>query len=374
MSKNTQISELVNYISVDASSNIVLSNGLTLGKGKNSANGSTALGRTALYNNASGGTYNTAVGDNAMYTNTTGNYNTAVGYQALYSNTTGYNNTGVGWASLNVNADGVANAAFGLNALSSNTSGSFNTGLGQSALANNTTGIQNTGIGTNAGSYITTGNYNTIIGNYVGSTTLTSNVILADGQGNVRFQYNGTNTVIGQSGNVGIGSNTISAPAITGVFLHISDASSNGSIRLGTASGNPSLYLSNQQHITNGNEAYITTKGPYPRELRIGISDDTSNAQISFYTGTTSGGSERLRITNGGTVQPGANGTQDLGTSSLRWGTVYTSDLSMSNGIGDYTIVEGLEDLFLYNNKTNKVFKFVLQEVDPAMATPKKTN
>ena len=83
--------------------------------------------------------------------------------------------------------------------------------------------------------------------------------------------------------------------------------------------------------------------------------------------------SERMRITSTGTVQPGANGTQDLGTSSLRWATVYTSDLSLSNGIGDYTIVEGEDDLFLYNNKSNKVYKFMLAEVDPANATPKKS-
>jgi hypothetical protein len=70
-------------------------------------------------------------------------------------------------------------------------------------------------------------------------------------------------------------------------------------------------------------------------------------------------------------VLPASNGTQDLGSSSLRWGTVFTSDLDMSNGIGDYTIVEGEEDLFLYNNKTNKVFKFLIQEVDPSEATPK---
>jgi hypothetical protein len=87
----------------------------------------------------------------------------------------------------------------------------------------------------------------------------------------------------------------------------------------------------------------------------------------------TNGFNIRLQITSDGTVQPGANGTQDLGTSSLRWATVYTSDLSMSNGIGDYTIVEGEEDLFLYNNKTNKVFKFVLAEVDPSVAPPKKS-
>jgi hypothetical protein len=80
-----------------------------------------------------------------------------------------------------------------------------------------------------------------------------------------------------------------------------------------------------------------------------------------------------MRITSGGTVQPGANGTQDLGTSSLRWATVFTSDLSLSNGIGDYTIVEGENDLFLYNNKQNKVYKFVIEEVDPSTATPKKS-
>jgi hypothetical protein len=48
-------------------------------------------------------------------------------------------------------------------------------------------------------------------------------------------------------------------------------------------------------------------------------------------------------------------------------------DLSLSNGIGDYTIVEGEEKLYLYNNKNNKVYSFVLQEEDPATATPKKS-
>jgi hypothetical protein len=95
---------------------------------------------------------------------------------------------------------------------------------------------------------------------------------------------------------------------------------------------------------------------------------------LSFGTRINGGSpAERLRITSVGTVRPAANGTQDLGTSSLRWGTVYTSDLSLSNGIGDYTIVEGEEKLYLYNNKNNKVYSFVLQEEDPSTATPKKS-
>jgi hypothetical protein len=68
---------------------------------------------------------------------------------------------------------------------------------------------------------------------------------------------------------------------------------------------------------------------------------------------------------------PGANATYDLGSTSLRWRNVYTSDLHLSNGIGNYTIVEGEEDLFLYNNKNGKTYKFALIEVDQSEAPPK---
>jgi|MDTC01.1.fsa_nt_gb hypothetical protein len=70
-------------------------------------------------------------------------------------------------------------------------------------------------------------------------------------------------------------------------------------------------------------------------------------------------------------IVPSANGTLDLGTPAKRWRNIYTSDLNLNNGIGDYTIVEGEEDLFLYNNKSGRVFKFALVEVDPNVATPK---
>jgi hypothetical protein len=77
--------------------------------------------------------------------------------------------------------------------------------------------------------------------------------------------------------------------------------------------------------------------------------------------------------TFGGNVIPNTNGTRDLGSASARWSTIYTSDLSLNNGIGDWTIVEGEDDLFLYNNKKGKVYKFALTEVDPNVATPKKS-
>ncbi len=68
---------------------------------------------------------------------------------------------------------------------------------------------------------------------------------------------------------------------------------------------------------------------------------------------------------------PAATNSYDLGTASLRWRNVYTNDLHLSNGVGDYTVVEGVDDLFLYNNKTGRVFKFALVEVDPSAAPAK---
>lgn len=73
----------------------------------------------------------------------------------------------------------------------------------------------------------------------------------------------------------------------------------------------------------------------------------------------------------GNHVLPTATNTWDLGSPTVRFRNIYVNDLEMSNGIGDYTIVEGEEDLFLYNNKNGKVYKFLIQEVDPTTAPSK---
>ena len=86
---------------------------------------------------------------------------------------------------------------------------------------------------------------------------------------------------------------------------------------------------------------------------------------------------ERMRIDTAGTVvvvgsvNPSVTNAYDLGTASLRWRNIFTQDLHLSNGIGDYTVVEGEENLYLVNNKTNKSFKFALIEVDPAEVPPR---
>jgi hypothetical protein len=107
------------------------------------------------------------------------------------------------------------------------------------------------------------------------------------------------------------------------------------------------------------------------------IVNATSTGDLWFYSygvGHTILGMERAtgNMVYRGSIVPQSNGVHNLGSSSLRWNTVFTSDLSLSNGIGDYTIVEGENDLFLYNNKQNKVYKFMLQEVNAEDATPKR--
>ena len=161
-------------------SNDTLINGLTVGKGggniaSNTASGqgallsnttgvqNTASGKDALYSNTTGSN-NTASGLQALYSNTTGNSNTASGVNALYSNTTGNSNTASGVSALQSNTIGYQNTASGGSALFANTTGFGNTAIGYRSLESNTTGVQNTASGAGALLSNTTGYYNTASG------------------------------------------------------------------------------------------------------------------------------------------------------------------------------------------------------------------
>ena len=64
-----------------------------------------------------------------------------------------------------------------------------------------------------------------------------------------------------------------------------------------------------------------------------------------------------------GNIFPSADATHNLGSSSKRWSNLYTNDLHLANDRGDYTIVEEEEYLSIRNNKTGKLYKFVLEEI-----------
>jgi hypothetical protein len=122
--------------------------------------------------------------------------------------------------------------------------------------------------------------------------------------------------------------------------------------------------------LTNNSQISTLIDGTYFAGEQGGFYSMNSSNQFSSRVGFNRDSSGNASFN--ASIVPTTNGTLNLGSSSARWNTVFTSDLSMSNGIGDYTIVEGEEDLFIYNNKTNKVFKFLLQEVDSSIVPPKK--
>ncbi len=143
----------------------------------------TALGSFSLLSNTDG-SFNTAVGAGTLLFNvgdqTTGKgtQNTALGGAALLFNTTGSNNTATGLQALYSNASGNANTAIGAQALYSNTTGGTNTAIGLQTLFSNTIGLDNTAIGFGALLNTSSGNDNTALGVVAGLNVATaSNVI-----------------------------------------------------------------------------------------------------------------------------------------------------------------------------------------------------
>ena len=142
----------------------------------------------------------TAIGVNALNTliNPGINSNTAIGFQALVSNTTGACNTAIGWNALFSNTTGICNTAIGYFSLGSNTTGIDNTGIGKQTLVNNTTGCQNVAIGFFSSLLNTTGCCNVAIG----SCTLLNNCC---GCCNVAIGFNADNQNTTGSNRIAIG-------------------------------------------------------------------------------------------------------------------------------------------------------------------------
>ena len=149
----------------------------------------TAVGRLSL-NDLTTGTFNTGVGAGALALNTA-DLNTATGAGALLLNTTGSSNTATGAFALLNNSTGNSNTATGFDALIGNTEGIGNTATGAGALGANTTGGNNTAIGENALVGNTIGTFNTAVGSQAlfgntegGSNTAVGNAALSSATGN----------------------------------------------------------------------------------------------------------------------------------------------------------------------------------------------
>ena len=140
--------------------------------------GNTAEGQAALLSLTTGG-FNTAVGLFSLRSDTTGGLNTALGAGTLLANTSS-ENTATGAGTLLSNSTGSSNTGNGAFALFSNSTGNFNTAVGDRALFNNT-GDDNTAIGNGALFQNTTGLGNIALGVNAGFAVTTAGNVISIG-------------------------------------------------------------------------------------------------------------------------------------------------------------------------------------------------
>lgn len=162
--------------------------------GQNTGGNNVLLGFQAGHNTTpnpgtGAGVYNTFIGFNSGYTNSTGARNLFVGLASGYTNSNGSENQFVGFNSGNANTTGSQNYFSGYASGQSNTSGSFNYFSGYQAGYRNTTSQFNHFVGFNSGYSNTSGTNNYFSGFSTGqfNTTGSNNHFngFASGQNNI---------------------------------------------------------------------------------------------------------------------------------------------------------------------------------------------
>ena len=273
----------------------------------------TAFGYQALLN-ATSSSFNTAIGylalksivkdDDDLYDG----YNTAVGANALTSNTTGNNNTAVGTNVLFQNTTGESNSAFGAArffgfALAANTTGNDNAAFGGAALGSNTTGGQNTAVGTLALGFYTTGSGNTALGYGAGSaftpTGPDHNTLLGFSSGSAVTGYG--NTLVGASvtannlsdghGNVGLGNEIFFPSESSNNTLNV------GNILFGTIPATSTAF----KEATTGTIG-IASSSPFAKLSVHANNGSTNTTLFAIGSSTASATTTHFVVTNTGRV------------------------------------------------------------------------
>ena len=326
----------------DSASTDGLIYGLTVGRGAGGISTNTAVGASALVANTTGnnnlaigyqagssvvtainttylgsnsGLYQTGNGNVGVGTNSLTGVsgasiavqNTAVGKDAMYSNTTGNASIGIGWSSLFTNSTGSNNVAIGAAALFYNTV-SNNTAVGYQAGYNNTTGTENVFIGQAAGYSVTTSSGQTFVGRYAGFNTTTGPENSALGDGALTYNTTGAyNTAIGRSA------------------LQANTTASNN-----TAVGYQAGYsnVTGTRNFYGGYQAgYASTGGNNTAVGYLALSTNTTG------TDNTAIGQAALGLTNTNT----GDGNVAVGSSSLRSNSTGAYNTAVGGGIpGNY--------------------------------------
>lgn len=384
-------------------------NSVIVGKGYNDIAGNISIGDTRI-----GG---------VSLTNS-GNYNLAIGSKVMRRLTTGRANASIGGESMQAVTTGSYNSAMGVQGLFSVTTGGYNSSLGYFANGLNTTGTYNValgaysatdyagGLGLISGSYniflgasnyagITTGSYNVIIGSQVTGlpSSTANNIVIADGQGNIRFRDNGVNTILSRL--VGTGTRMVVANAAgelstqaivtggvtgSGTTNYVPKWTSSSAIgnslifddgtNVGIGTATPSQKLD-----VNGNirGSYIVASNDlYGTNLRTNGFFANTITYMPFYSNVTPFG-EIMRVQNDGNVLIGTqvsngyrlqvNGAASIDNAYIGqvtgYGTTFASfSHYLRNGPGEYTLLSDQFGETMLNAKTGKNINFRINNIN----------
>lgn len=278
----------------------------------NDLGANTALGWNALGLAGDDSVYNTAIGANTLYHNTTGNLNTAVGWDALYFTTTGANNTAIGGDALYYNTTGASNVAIGEWTLINNTTGNANIAVGALSLFSNTTG-----------------RWNTAAGHYSLARNITGSNNVADG-------------LEAMLGNITGSNNTAS-----GFEVMYNNGSATNTVAVGYQAGMGDALYSNQGGTVVGYQAgHSFQTGSHYNTLfgyQAGYGITTGNNNIWIGSATTSTGvanlttgSQNILIGNNISL-PSATASGQLNIGNIIYGTNITGT-GLTNSIGSVAV------------------------------------
>ena len=299
----------------DSDRNLAIGN-LAMGTGTVSgAQNNTAIGHQALTDITSADR-NVAIGASVAPNITTGERNTVIGADALGLSTTGLRNVAIGNLAMYASpasvavADCVAIGYYALGDGTHTTGANYSVAIGSESMKNATEGGSNVACGYQSGKALTTGDQNVMLGSQAmanGIVTGDNNVAIGAGAG-----YNMTS---GHS-NVIIGKDT-NPSANTGQNQTVIGFNATGQADNSVTLGNSSV---TNFYLAPGNTSGQTIF--FNDASQAGwIQYDHSDDQMKLAVANTI----NARLYNG-RLEPGSDDTQDLGSTTRAWHTLYVKD------------------------------------------------
>ena len=293
----------------------------------------TSLGYQTL--NSVTGAYNTGVGYQSLYANTSGFGNVAAGVRALYSNITGKGSVAIGDSAMfSSTADSAKNVAIGTNAMAASTISYHAVAVGYGALASNTTGVGSTALGYyamntyNPGGSTAVQSWNTAVGDYAMRATTNGN----------------SNSALGA--NALLQSTTGTGNTAVGALAMLQSTTSDSSTALGlqtlysatTGDGNTAIGTNALKTVTTGN--YNTALG-YGADVSSGaLANATAigyNAKVATSNSLVLGATGASAVNVGiGTASP-AVALDVASTTTVNYGTIAQLYAPANTTTGNYS-------------------------------------